>query len=296
MTMYIRRWRLCGALLLLVLSALAPAHAEGNARITIHFTTGGDDLRGGNVGGTGNNVDFHFLTSRGQKVHVTRNANQSRTWGGDSRQRVVIDNVGAIGDFRSFELGVTDRTKADIFETTDHWHLAELRIIVSVDGVERVLFEGRGAPLRVLTAGQPAQSFALRRIADSCGNHGDCSDGLYCTGEERCLVPGNAPAGSLRRCVAGTPVRCAGGLLCNEAANQCPVPDRDDDDGDGHDSIATGGQDCDDQDPRRYPGNAEICDADGRDEDCDFSTGGLRDSDGDGHHDDACFNWGPPPR
>jgi len=47
-------------------------------------------------------------------------------------------------------------------------------------------------------------------------------------------------------------------------------------DGDGHSSIACGGDDCDDDDANRFPGNLEICDGDHHDEDCDtMSFGGL---------------------
>lgn len=58
---------------------------------------------------------------------------------------------------------------------------------------------------------------------------------------------------------------------------------RPDADGDGHDSIAAGGPDCDDNDPNRYPGNAEVADEAGHDEDCDPNTFGARDMDGDGY-------------
>jgi hypothetical protein len=64
-------------------------------------------------------------------------------------------------------------------------------------------------------------------------------------------------------------------------------------DGDGHPSIASGGDDCDDQDSMRYPGNAEVCDVLGRDEDCDNSTFGTRDADGDGFIDEWCRNTWP---
>jgi hypothetical protein len=59
-------------------------------------------------------------------------------------------------------------------------------------------------------------------------------------------------------------------------------------DGDGHDSIAAGGDDCDDNDTTRYPGNIEV--ANDRDEDCDSSTLGDGDYDGDGFIDFRACN------
>ncbi len=63
-------------------------------------------------------------------------------------------------------------------------------------------------------------------------------------------------------------------------------------DSDGHDDVACGGDDCNDTDPSMFPGNIEVCDADSRDEDCDPTTFGYRDQDGDGHHDSRCCNVG----
>lgn len=63
-----------------------------------------------------------------------------------------------------------------------------------------------------------------------------------------------------------------------------------DQDGDGHDSVAFGGDDCDDDDPNRYPGNPEVCDAQHHDEDCNPATYGVRDGDRDGFPDARCCN------
>jgi len=72
-----------------------------------------------------------------------------------------------------------------------------------------------------------------------------------------------------------------------EAQGRCATPDRD---GDGHRAIECGGDDCDDDDPGRYPGRPEVCDAAGHDEDCDPRTAGFKDDDGDGFVDAECRN------
>lgn len=62
-------------------------------------------------------------------------------------------------------------------------------------------------------------------------------------------------------------------------------------DGDGIKSNAYGGTDCDDRDGRRYPGNPEVGDTLGVDEDCNGTTIGGVDIDGDEYDDVRIFNW-----
>lgn len=113
-----------------------------------------------------------------------------------------------------------------------------------------------------------------------CTSDAECDDGLYCTGEETC---------SEGMCMGGA-LPCDD--LCDEDTRECLMgcAIEDDADGDGARAIACGGDDCDDENPDRFPGNTEICDAMDRDEDCDPTTFGFRDLDGDGVADAACCN------
>jgi len=80
----------------------------------------------------------------------------------------------------------------------------------------------------------------------------------------------------------------------NRRINECDyVADAD---GDGTVNPRCGGDDCDDNDPRRFPNAVEVCDADGLDEDCDPTTFGIRDTDADGFVDHRCWNRSPSGR
>ena len=119
---------------------------------------------------------------------------------------------------------------------------------------------------------------AVAAEGESCSVDNDCNDGVFCNGVESCFA---------NRCQAGS-APCEY-RWCNEHDRRCDVgcaePDAD---GDGVDSIACGGTDCDDSDPYRYPGNYEICDSANHDEDCDPSTFGDLDADGDGYISAMC--------
>jgi alpha-tubulin suppressor-like RCC1 family protein len=120
----------------------------------------------------------------------------------------------------------------------------------------------------------------------ACTTDSDCTDSIVCNGEERCM-PG-APTADERGCVPGE-FPCADGESCDEETGECTPGCVGDEDGDGFDAIACGGDDCDDSDANRYPGNTEVCDEEGVDEDCDPSTLGD-DEDGDGYVSRLCCN------
>ena len=122
----------------------------------------------------------------------------------------------------------------------------------------------------------------------ACASDPDCDDGGYCNGAETCAPGEGADA---RGCRSGEPP-CLDTQRClsdeRRCVTSCAV--NADADGDGVEAIECGGADCDDTDADRFPGNTEICDAAGRDEDCDPTTFGDRDADGDGYVDALCCN------
>ena len=123
----------------------------------------------------------------------------------------------------------------------------------------------------------------------TCTSQADCDDDVFCNGAEQCMpgVSGAGPDGCLP---AVDP--CMASQTCDETLNACQTecdlePDAD---GDGRRAITCGGDDCDDADPNRYPGNPEVCDISSHDEDCRPTTFGFVDADSDTFIDAACCN------
>lgn len=131
-----------------------------------------------------------------------------------------------------------------------------------------------------------------------CNSDFQCNDGKYCTGQEVCrpgLYSNSLNFNKTRWGCSPAKSPCPdSSYTCDERADKCIHPDctggEDDKDGDGAISMRCGGSDCDDNDPNRYPGNPETCDARGYDEDCDPSTYGDTDFDKDGLVSNQCCN------
>jgi hypothetical protein len=102
-----------------------------------------------------------------------------------------------------------------------------------------------------------------------CTGDASCDDGLYCNGAERC-APADDRAGP-NGCLA-TASPCIGKQTCDEMEDACTgeCAAMLDADGDGHETAACGGDDCNDSDAAISPRSSEACN--GVDDDCDAAT------------------------
>jgi hypothetical protein len=131
-------------------------------------------------------------------------------------------------------------------------------------------------------------AYCFNNPGHDCVTDADCDDDVFCNGQERCM-PGNSEADGCGCMRASPATPCGANETCNEAMLRCEMC-RTDADGDGHTAPECGGDDCDDNDPNRFPGNTEVCDEASHDEDCDAYTYGALDMDGDQFDDARCCN------
>ncbi|MCH2109290.1 MAG: Ig-like domain-containing protein, partial [Polyangiaceae bacterium] len=160
--------------------------------------------------------------------------------------------------------------------------------------------EGEIADLDATLGGASSRSDGAERsdvAAVDCERDAECSDGVFCNGQETCTEG---------KCQQAEPPICDDGIectrdFCSHERNTC-VFEAPDADGDGYrDASCQGpdgaslGADCDDRDPERFPGNFEVCSPTNpnHDEDCDPSTFGFLDVDADGEIDSVCCNEEP---
>ncbi|HEX2674960.1 MAG TPA: putative metal-binding motif-containing protein [Polyangiaceae bacterium] len=128
-----------------------------------------------------------------------------------------------------------------------------------------------------------------------CGSDADCSylgayDGVYTHPHGECK-PGQTAADA-RGCLFVF-AKCEPFSAPNDDLRNCPLDIRGahaDLDNDGFLAVAFGGNDCDDGDASRFPGNREVCDAYNHDEDCDTTSNGGVDADHDTLTEGTCCN------
>lgn len=256
---------------LLICASMAAASAVTASVHTvfeIQISTGNDDLR------EGSNVELVIAMRDGRELRKTVNNPRERF--ADRTSKTVSMNFAPgvrVEDINTVTLN-WQPDRGGGLTRADEWEMAGLQLAtLNSRGRAEPFFIARGQ--KFVGAGSVVLSNTLRSDGPAlCTNDNQCDDGSYCNGVERCQ-PGSAGADA-RGCVANPNPICRAGQFCNEERNRCEAetvcPDRD---GDGARAMHCGGDDCDDNDPKRYPGNVEIWDERNLDEDCDDNTSGV---------------------
>ncbi len=180
--------------------------------------------------------------------------------------------------------------------------IATLPLLTRLSGAAHGVFDV-GSTLNVTGRNLPARGALVMRVASLSGTFADLSVLRWSTTEvlgsfdaaQRSALFGGSSAAELDAVVGLYDPRARAWVsntlrLRVRAQRPRATPSTPDADGDGAIASELGGFDCDDTDPKRFPGQTEICDD--RDDDCDPVTVGDRDADGDGFVDCACTNEG----
>ncbi|MDN3638757.1 hypothetical protein QWY82_08055 [Simiduia curdlanivorans] len=241
--------------------------------LTVTVTLGGDGARGGSQ------LLLVFEMNNGSTRKFDLNRSRAE-WPGNSERTIEVSVIPSVRYADVTRMGVEwHGSHGDIMQEQDDVDISSL-VVKSKSGESLPAFIRN----RVVSVGF-ANNFRLEndqvywfgairpevRQSGVCTSDASCDDGRFCNGPELCS-PGD-PAADPRGCVlAAAP--CGSGTACNEETDRCAVscPDND---GDGHLAASCGGDDCDDNDANRYPGNVEIADSNDHDEDCNLNTHGI---------------------
>lgn len=280
--------------------ASGPAFAAPIAAIDVEITTGADDLRGGGQ-------LTLLMRLNGEERRYELNRGQPLVSGSRRSFRLILGTIieiGAVGDPvigpRPYSGPAGEESEAalergwwriagdsnsfglyfrpdsgNVLEAKeeDNWDFARLKVTARAAGGTVTLFESAPSEAKYFGHEETVRFAYPRRIAPSCVADADCSDGVFCNGSERCLGRGGAGADA-RGCKGADAPACPEGVACIEAEKICRSACTDSD-GDGRMAAWCGGDDCDDGDADRYPGNPERLDAANHDEDCRPETTGF---------------------
>jgi len=151
---------------------------------------------------------------------------------------------------------------------------------------------GNGSSSSESDSGTDSGAENMEDESKRCTSDEQCDDALFCNGLETCDP--QAREADEKGCVSAKSGPCLPDQTCDNGAKEClSCSDNPDADADGSYAIQCGGDDCDDSDANRYPGNFEVCDAEHHDEDCDLTTFGSPGLDAGENTDINCCNRAP---
>ena len=164
------RWLVSQSVWILALAyfSVMPGLAQGEtcsaSELVLQFTTGGDDLRGGN---NNLNIEIHFTDN---SVQFANNVNQSVSWPGGSFKYVTVPLQQAVNPAQIAQIVLTHDAQAGTqFQSIappfpigplsqDNWDMSQVRVLARGSGVNSVI--ATAGPHRV-TGNDPSFGFAV---------------------------------------------------------------------------------------------------------------------------------------